>query len=415
MAFDPLFILVPLWSLWLTQVLLSALLAWKLHRILGQEQKTRFMDFQPRATVIVPFRGVDSDLPAVVRSFCEQEYPDYRLMFIVDSTHDPAHKVLQQEVARYPAHQVEILVAGAASMNEGQKIHNQLYAIDLLEDRCDDSEAWVFADSDAKVNPQWLARLVRPLVQTKVTGVVTGYRWLIPKGGAWGGFWTHIASILNASVASLYARAKFVRAWGGSMAILVGTARRIKLRSYLVGALTDDYQFSKACADHGLRVYFVPQCLVATTVSFKRPSFFNFAHRQYLITRIYALKLYLWALGLTTLYLAGFVSAWAYLITAIMHEYEPWRQRLVITVMALVFVLNLWRSNRRSAAIKRAFGRDVRRQMRVTMFYDRFFTWLWMTIHWIAVTSSMFSGSMEWRGIYYRIYGPQDIRRMNRG
>lgn len=414
MTFDPLYILGPLWIGWVAQAFLSALLAWKLNRIYKQPGREAFDTFRPPATVVVPFRGVDSELAAAVRSFCEQDYPDYKLLLLVDSIHDPAYKVLEQEAMRYPGKRIEIIVAGAASMNEGQKVHNQLHALALLEERCTDDEAWVFADSDAQVKPDWLGKLVGPLIQTNVTGVVTGYRWLIPKKGNGSGFWTQMGSIVNSSIACLYARAKWVRAWGGSMAILAGTARRIGLRRYLEGALTDDFQFSKACLDADLRVYFVPQCLVASSATFSRSSFFNFTHRQYLITRVYALPLYIWALGLTTLYTASFISAWTYLIVAALHDYETWRPGIAIGAMVLVFLLNVWRSNRRSVLIRRAFGKDVRRKMRVTMFLDRFFTWLWMGIHWIAVASSLLSSSMEWRGIFYRIYGPQDVRRMNR-
>lgn len=413
-------ILLALWAAWVVQAALSAWQTYRFSRRFRREPRDFYTGFRPHAVVIVPFKGLDVDLAQGVASLCEQDYPGYELLLIVDSKDDPAYPVLLEQLKRYPQRDARVLIAGPAGPNEGQKVHNQLYAIDYLtsrKDRREDTpEAWVFADSDAVPGPQWLGEMVGPLVRADKVGVTTGYRWLVPAaraGGRPASVWSHLASVMNSSVACQHRFDALNYAWGGSMALLAQTARQGDLRGRLVGALCDDYQFSRMSRDLGLRIYFVPPCLVASPVDFDFKSLVNFAHRQYLLTRVYAPGLFAAAVALTSLYVAGLLSAWGAILVALLGGAEAGAWVTPACFGAAVFAANQARASCRRLVIKAAFGPQMVAQLRTTLLWDRWATPLWMTLHWLLIVRSAFGRTMRWRGITYRLYAPQRVERLD--
>lgn len=132
----------------------------------------------------------------------------YRLILVVDSVEDPAYPILQRESAGYPQHPVQILVAGATHDRQSQKIHNQLHALQTILPQTQPDDVLVFADSDAVPRPNWLMEMVVPVTYTQVVGMSTGYRWLVPQADPTTGkttLWSHLASVMNSSVACIYA------------------------------------------------------------------------------------------------------------------------------------------------------------------------------------------------------------------
>lgn len=414
--------LLVLWIAWIVQAILSVLQVRKFTRLFNAQKRRRFETFRPPVVVIVPFKGLDVALEENIRGLCRQEYPDYQLLLVVDSDQDPAYPVLLEQLAIYPQCHALVLVAGPAESNEGQKIHNQLFAIDYLTPCLDptakQSPVWVFADSDAVPGPQWLADMVGPLGQSEKTGLTTGYRWLIPTSTASQKsptIWSHLASIMNSSVACAYGRDAFNHAWGGSMAVCADTAIRGHLRDRLTGALCDDYQFSRMSRDLGLRVYFTPWCLVATPVDFDLAGLINFAHRQYLLTRVYAPKLFAVAVAITSLYVFGWVSAWTGLVWALVMQPAESAWVWPTGVLGVVFVANQMRATFRRQAVQRVLGDQTFKQLRWTFILDRWATPLWMTMHWLLMLRALWGRTMRWRGISYRLFAPQHVEKLRSG
>lgn len=411
-------VLIALWMAWVLQALLSA---WQWRLFAGRfvhEQESNTDKPQPTAAIIVPFKGVDLDMETTIARLCTLDYPAYELLLVVDSAQDPAYPLLQREIARHPHIPSQILIAGQAGMNEGQKVHNQLFAIDHLlarQGQPDQPEVWVFADSDAIPDPQWLANMVWPLFRRNV-GMTTGYRWLEPvdrPGSSW--LWSSIASVINSSVIGFFRNNDYSHAWGGSMALLARVAIEGDLRGHLTGALCDDYQFTRMIRRMGMRLYFVRYCLVATPVAFDRHSMMNFAHRQYLLTRVYAPKLFYGVLSIVSLYTLANLSAWAAMIALLMHYPGAWYFWGIpaITIVHVMF-WNHIRATQRKLAARRALGDDAVRRMGRVWIIDRWFTWVWMLVHLVIILRSSYGRTMCWRGIYYRLYGPQKVERMNR-
>ncbi|MDX1681644.1 MAG: glycosyltransferase family 2 protein [Phycisphaeraceae bacterium] len=402
-----------LWSLWLIEALVSVLSVRKLWRSFDREaanRPERREAYRPPATVIAPFKGVEPDLPAALDVLCTQDYPEYELICVVDSEDDPAAEVIRAAFERHPDRPARLLVSGPAE-DQSQKIHNQLYAIRQLEPEADPEAVWAFADSDAVPDRDWLASLVGPL-EHRHNGMTTGYRWLVPDVQTPSRFWSSIASVINSSVACSYRQYRYSQAWGGAMALRVETAREGDLAGWLEGALTDDYQFTRMCRALDQRVYFVPRALVATPVTFDRPGFWRFARRQYMITRVYNFRLWLTALGLLVSWLMALASVVGVMIAVGMgHLSTAWAAAAGGVALA-VAVMNQLRSMYRRRVIVRAFGREMLESLTTTLRLDRWVTPLWMAIHAAIVLSSAVGKTVRWRGMAYRVEGPQTVERV---
>ncbi len=402
-----------IWSLWIVQAIVSAWRVWRLERRLRRSGKPDYDVYRPTATVIVPVKGLDLRLKETVRALCHQDYPYYRLLFVVESKDDPAYSALKNLLAGHNTPPADVLLAGIAPPTTGQKIHNQLAALRHLEPTADDDEVWVFADSDFVPDAGWLGRLIWPLRHARRTGMTTSYRWLIPVGSN-ASLWTHLASVMNSSVACLHRMERLETAWGGAMALRVATARKGRLFDWLTGALTDDLQFTRMCHAMGLRVRFVAECLVRTPVELDLRGLIEFARRQYLLARIYLPALYWLGFCITGTYLAGWISAWLALVLGGYIGAEPRWLVAPLVAMSAVAVANHLRVGFRRRLVTTVFGAETAAALKTTLQWERWTTPLWMTLHFLLIVAAGFGRTLRWRTVVYRIDGPHRVLRLIR-
>jgi len=406
-------LLVP-WAAWLTCAAVSVIQVRKLRVAIErwpERLKRRWNGPLPPATLIVPFKGTGDDLAACVRTLCTQDYPSYRLVCVVESEGDPAYPRLREELARYPQRPSTLDVAGTAGPRQGQKVHNQLHVLRRLEPEARDGEVWAFADSDALPGPGWLRDLVRPLEKPRKNVVATGYRWLVPEPG--GGFWSAAASAVNASVACGYRRDSYSPAWGGAMAVSAAIAREGRLTAYLEGALTDDYQFTRMAHALGGRVYFVPACLSPSPVSFDRQSFWQFARRQYLITRVYAPRLFAGGLGVLLAWWVGCLAGWGALAAALLGTAPAGVGAGAGVTILGVAALHQLRARGRERLVRLAFPPETVARLRPALRLERWGTPLVMAVHLGVMLSACAGRTVRWRGLAYRLRGPQQVERLD--
>lgn len=409
---------------WLWNPLLMLLFAWcaqgvlviiqvgKFVRRIQLPVQDRYLAYRPPVTLIVPFKGFDHDLKRGIRALLTLDYPQYRLIAVVESEDDPAHAVLRETLAEFPVGPtVEIVVSGLAPNDSGQKVHNQLAAFEHLQHHArplEDTDVVVFADSDAVPHARWMGQLVGPLVDDK-NGATTGYRWLIPQMRAQRPRWGSVfASVINSSVATFIGHGSLTQAWGGSMAIRASFIREAKLADRFRGALSDDYQVTRMCRDHGRRVHFIHHCLVPSGIDLTLKSLLEFGRRQYLITRIHDPGLYAIALGLSAGYLVAVTGAWVGGILAWRAGY-PVVTTCAAAALFFVFVANQHRAALRRRAVSTAFGPTMAHHLRRTLAVDRFGTTLVTAVNFILLLSALSSRRMTWRGIDYVLKGPQDV------
>ena len=197
------------------------------------------------------------------------------------------------------------------------------------------------------------------------------------------------------------------------MAVCVATAREGKLIERFRGALTDDLPLTLMCQQLGRRVRFRRQSLLATPVQFTFGEFFQFARRQYILIRVYTPLLYLFALGLTSLYVVGFVSAWATLVAQWFMPINDTFWLYPAGIVLIVLAANHYRASMRQVLVQRAFGDQVLEQLRSTLRYDRWATIVWMSLHFFVVVSAALGRRVRWRSVEYRLLGPQNVLRLN--
>jgi len=233
--------------------------------------------WRPRVLVICPCKGVEPEFSANAESILNQDYPNLRTVFVVEADGDPVKQPLQKLSAT-------VLVAGIATAR-GQKVHNLIHAV---EHAAGDSEVFVFCDSDARYPEDWISNLIPPLADETV-GVATGYRWYMAEPGSVPSLFR---SIWNASVVTALGSHSRNFAWGGSMALRRDVFARARVRDAWDHAVSDDFAVTRAVRDAGLRIAFVPACLIPSHGRCSWLELLEFTTRQMIITRVYEPKLW---------------------------------------------------------------------------------------------------------------------------
>ncbi len=387
------------WTAVLVQLLFVYSAARNYRYVLVKSTTRKEAAHRPRVVLIIPCKGLDARFHSNLQSFFEQDYENYRLFFVVESEQDPAYRELQALKARHDGRshtaEVRILVAGP-SQTSSQKIFNLLYAYRQVPE---DTEVLAFADSDVYVQPDWLARLVRSLRRSKC-GVTTGYRWFVPLDNH---LPTLAMSAINGAVAQFLGNNPFNHAWGGSMALRIEDFRRLCMPEVWSSTLSDDLSLSRAVKRAGLKVIFVPECLVASFESTTWPKLFEFGRRQFLITRVYAPTT--WWLGFLSSLgsVAGFWGGIAMAVYAARHHTS--HVLLCGAIPCLFLAGQLVRAVLRQLTAARVLPTYVRPLFPAAM-ADILGCWLWSIVLLALIVSSAFGRTIRWRGIRYKLISP---------
>jgi cellulose synthase/poly-beta-1,6-N-acetylglucosamine synthase-like glycosyltransferase len=352
--------------------------------------------YKPRTVLIVPCKGLDSAFHENITSFYNQDYEDYLLWFVVGEKSDPAYGELCELKDKLgessKARDVQILVAGQGQ-SRSQKIHNLLHCYERLTH---DIEVMAFADSDTCVCSSWLSNIVHPLRSAK-NGVASGYRWYVPSRNNMASL---ALSAMNAKVAQFLGNTRFNQAWGGSMAIRVEVFRKLGLDKIWPKSLSDDLSLSTAVKKVGLKVAFVPACLVASYESTTWGKLFEFGRRQFLITRVYAPRTWWFGL-LSSLY--SVLGIWATAALAIYaavigHQHTG----LFVSVPIVFFANQLGRAVIRQKTAAKLLGHE-RKAMQAACIADIVACWVWSLLLLLFIVSSAFGRTICWRGIRYKL------------
>jgi cellulose synthase/poly-beta-1,6-N-acetylglucosamine synthase-like glycosyltransferase len=365
-----------------------------------RELEARRPLYMPRASVVVPCRGVDQGLRENLAALFAQHYPAYELVFVSDRAEDPALAVaerLSRELAVEEAGmpRARFVVAGRAS-ECGQKVHNLRAAVA----ECDpSSEVFVFVDTDARPRADWLRALVAPLEDKRV-GAATGYRWFLPVRG---GLASHLRSVWNASIASALGqdeRRNFC--WGGSTAIRRETFEWLNVKGRWRGAASDDYALTRALQEAELPIRFVPACLTASLEDCTLRQLFEFTTRQLKITRVYAPHLWRFVLISNLLFVTVFFGGIALAATrAALGLDAEWP----LAVVSVVFLLGVWKSFFRLRAVALVLE-DRHAELRAGLWAHLLLWPLTAALFLHNSLAAALSRRITWRGIEYELKSP---------
>ena len=357
-------------------------------------------DFMPYASVIVPCRGLDQDLRENLSALCAQTYPAFEIIFVVDSDADPALKVIEdvrQAWASSTSALTKVVIAGEAG-ESGQKVHNLIAAVRAADEQ---SEVFVFVDTDARTRRTWLRSLVSVLADERI-GAATGYRWFMPSRSPA----SHLRAVWNASIASALGengRANFC--WGGSTAIRRTTFARLDIQQRWRGTLSDDFALTRALQQARLPIHFAPRCLVASHEDCNWRELLEFTTRQLKITRVYAPRLWRIVLVSNFLFVAVFYGGLA--LTLLRYERGlPCAPPLAL--VACIFALGSAKAVLRLRAVALAFAPE-QKIWRAGTLAAHVLLWPLSSALFLynAVTAAL-SRRIRWRGITYELKSPSE-------
>ncbi|HEY9085941.1 MAG TPA: bacteriohopanetetrol glucosamine biosynthesis glycosyltransferase HpnI [Candidatus Tyrphobacter sp.] len=117
-------------------------------------------------SVLKPLHGLEPELEANLATFCDQDYPHFQVIFSVRDPGDPALEVARRLQARFPDREIEIVTSPGAQL-PNPKIDNIAGAMNRVN-----GEIVVIADSDMRVDRQYLRGVVAPFADPHV-GAVT--------------------------------------------------------------------------------------------------------------------------------------------------------------------------------------------------------------------------------------------------
>ncbi|MEX1246910.1 MAG: bacteriohopanetetrol glucosamine biosynthesis glycosyltransferase HpnI [Anaerolineales bacterium] len=218
--------------------------------------------FTPPVSILKPIKGVDVQAYENFASFCRQDYPAFEVVFGVGDPADPIVPVVERLKRDFPQCQIRVHVLEPFGSNRKASLLHGLAAKakhDVL----------VISDSDMRVTPNYLQRVVAPLADEGV-GLVT-----CPYQG-------DLAYTFTARLEALHMGATFLPSMlagrsflnmrfslGATAALRRADLARMGGFAAIANYLADDYQLGARIANLGLRVqlsdYIVTSILGATT------------------------------------------------------------------------------------------------------------------------------------------------------
>lgn len=223
--------------------------------------------YHPKVCAVVPCKAVEKRFRENIQAICNQDYDNYNIVFVTDSTEDPAYKLLKKMLRGNSKSKLVVsdLLDGCSG-----KISALIAGIK----NAGKVDVYVFADSDIKPHKEWLKYLVAPLEEDNV-GASTGYRWFFPYD------WTSLlVSTWNMTGMIVLFYPSFNYAWGGSTAIRKKVFDNLDIETKWRNGYSDDLILTKAVRKGGYSIKLVPQCIVESFFYGDIRSFIRFGTRQ---------------------------------------------------------------------------------------------------------------------------------------
>jgi cellulose synthase/poly-beta-1,6-N-acetylglucosamine synthase-like glycosyltransferase len=337
-----------------------------------------------------------------------QDYPDYDVWIVVDSSRDAAWPVVNELARQSGKRNIHVLTLTERLATCSRKLAGILQAMSHIDAGAPGTpgpEIVAMLDSDTIPHPGWLRALAAPLADPRV-GVSSGNRWYMPAAPTAGSLVRYLWNA--AAVVQMY---WYEIGWGGSLAIEARFLRQSDLRLRLANGFSDDTTICRCAEAHGYRLAFAPSLVMVNRETCNLKGVFGFLERQLLAVRLH--NRWWWAvvghgaattaaLGLSCLLgaVAAATASWsaaAWIGTALAAYWAS----MVLLVLPLE-----WCARR----IVRQRGETVR----------GFGAWGWLCtalaiplaqiVHCAALAAALFARTHRWRGVRYQFNGATPVR-----
>jgi ceramide glucosyltransferase len=211
----------------------------------------------PPVTVLKPLCGAEPGLYLNLRSFCEQDHPQFQLVFGVRDPADPALAVVERLRAEFPSLPIEIVV-NPQQHGTNSKVSNLINMAARAR-----HDVLAMADSDVRVGPDYLSAVTAPLLDNAVGLVTCLYR-----GGPTRQFCSRLGAMYinewympSVRVAWLFGYQGY--ASGQSLCLRRDTLQAIGGLQAMANHLAEDHRLGELVRALGLRLVLSPYMLKA--------------------------------------------------------------------------------------------------------------------------------------------------------
>jgi ceramide glucosyltransferase len=198
--------------------------------------------------MLKPLCGAEPGLYENLRSFCLQDYPQYQIVFGVQDATDPALAVVRRLRREFPELPMDIVVNGLQH-GSNRKISSLINMLPRAK-----HEILMIADSDARVDPDYLSSMVSPLDDPTVGLVTCIYRGM-PAPGMWsrlGAMYVNDWYMPSVLVAWLFGHREY--ASGLTLCLRRETLMATGGLHRLSNHLADDYELGALVRGTGLKI-----------------------------------------------------------------------------------------------------------------------------------------------------------------
>jgi ceramide glucosyltransferase len=230
---------------------LIAVLVWRLRR------PTLHPRIMPPVTLLKPLCGPEHGLYERLRSFCQQDYRQFQIVFGVRDPADPALLVVLRLRREFPSLPIDV-VASPQLHGSNYKISNLINMVAHAR-----HDVLIIADSDTFVGPDYLRSVTAPLLDRTVGLVTCPYRD-VPTARVW--------SRLGAMYINEWYMPSVLLAWlfgggcyasGQTLCLRRQTLQAIGGFQAITNHLADDYRLGELIRGTGLRIVLSPTVVLA--------------------------------------------------------------------------------------------------------------------------------------------------------
>jgi ceramide glucosyltransferase len=209
---------------------------------------------QPPVSILKPLKGTDPEIYASFRSHCRQDYSEYEIIFGVNDPADPAVVSVKQLQQEFPDRAIRLVVSPNI-LGPNVKVSNLEQMVSAAR-----YEYLLVNDSDIQVDPDYLGRVMSPLVSKPNDDEQVGMVTCLYRGVAARTLFSRLESLgisTDFCPGVLVARQlegglRF--ALGSTMALRRADLDRIGGFKSIVDFLADDYELGRRIAALGLQV-----------------------------------------------------------------------------------------------------------------------------------------------------------------
>jgi len=222
----------------------------------------------PPVSILKPLKGIDPHIYESFRSHCLQDYPEYEVIFGVSDANDSVIASVERLKEEFPQRAIRLVVC-SNQLGPNVKVSN-------LEQMVQASrfEQMVVNDSDIKVEPDYLARVIAPLTDEQIGMVTCLYRGV---AASTVGSQLECLGISTDFCAGVLVARQLENGLhfglGSTLAFRREDLDRIGGFKTIVDFLADDYELGRRIANLGLRVA-LSDVVVETHLPAYRPSEF---------------------------------------------------------------------------------------------------------------------------------------------